>query len=201
MLSKNLYWQALSYLAGVFLMILIPTYLSYYGPQNFLWLSDIGLFLTCLALWFNSALFMSMAAVGVMALELIWCVGFFSELIFNFHVITLADYMFNPAYPLALRAISLFHIVTPVIWFFFLRQFGYEQKAIYYFIVLYWCDLILAYIFTNPSENINWVFMPELLGLKSVGPTGWLIILAFGFPILFFLPTHLIYKKYFKVIN
>lgn len=201
MFNKNIYWQILSYLAGIFLMVLIPTYLHYYGPQNFLWLSDIGLFLTCLALWFNLPLCMSMAAVGVMILELIWCVGFFSELVFNFHVITLADYMFNPSYPLALRAISLFHVVTPAIWFIYLKQFGYKRQAIYYFIVVYWCDLALAYFFTSPSENINWVFMPEFLGLKCVGPTGWLLILALGFPVLFFLPTHFIYKKYFKAIK
>ena len=191
-MEQNIYWQILGYVAGLFLMVMIPAYLYYYGPQNFLWISDIGLFLTCLALWFNSALCMSMAAVGVIALELIWCIGFFSELIFNFHVITLADYMFNPMYPIALRAISLFHIVMPVIWLMYLKQFGYQRRAIHYFVVLYWCDLILTYLLTSPSENINWVFMPEILGLK---------FLAIGFPVLFFLPAHFIYKKYFKAIN
>jgi len=200
-MKQNIYWQTLSYIAGIFLIIMIPTYLYYYGPQNFLWLSDIGLFLTCLALWFNSPLCMSMAAVGVMMLELIWSIVFFGELIFNFHVITLADYMFNPAYPIALRAISLFHIVIPVIWLVYLKQFGYQRRAIYYFILIYWCDLILVCLLTQPSENINWVFMPEFLGLKFLGPITWLIILAIGFPILFFFPTHFIYKKYFKAIN
>lgn len=198
-MEQDICWRILSYFAGIFLIVLIPTYLCYYGPQNFLWLSDIGLFLTCLALWLHSPLLMSMAAVGVMVLELIWCVGFFSELFFNFHVITLADYMFNPVYPIALRAISLFHVVTPVIWFFYLKQFGYRSRAIYYFIILYWCDLLLACLLTNPSENINWVFMPEFLGLKFINSNVWLIILAIGFPLMIFWPTHLVYKKYFKV--
>jgi hypothetical protein len=191
-------WRILKYSMLLFLLILIPTYYHYYGPQNFLWLSDVGLFLTFLALWLGSDLLMSMAAVGVMVLELIWCVAFFGELILKIRVITLAEYMFNPAYPAALRAISLFHIATPIIWLAYLKQFGYQQRAIYYFTPLYWTVLISTYLLTNPSENINWVFMPEFIGISFVNPLLWLITLAIGFPILFFLPTHLLYQRYFK---
>lgn len=197
-MKQNIYWQMLNYALLIFLVILIPVYAHYYGWQNFLWLSDVGLFLTCLGLWFKVPLLLSMAAVGVMGFELIWCAGFFSELILQVHLITLSDYMFNPMYPRALRALSLFHIITPMIWFCYLRQFGYQTRALRFMIGLYWLILILTYFLTNPADNINWVFMPEILKLRAWGQAVWLIILAIGFPSLIFLPTHFIYQKYFK---
>ena len=197
-MQKNVCWHVLSLIAALFLMILIPTYWHYYGPQNFLWLSDIGLFLTCLSLWLNAPLLMSMAAVGVLVVELIWCVGFFSTLIFQINLISLSDYMFNPIYPLALRAISLFHIVTPVIWIIYLYQFGYRTRAVYYFTILYWIVLALTVSLTNPVENINWAFIPQKLGIDASLSHLWIAFLAIGFPCLIFYPTHLLFKKFFK---
>lgn len=198
MFKKTKFWRAVTILLWSFLIGLIPIYYHYYGPQNFLWLSDIGLFLTCLALGFNAPLLMSMAGVGVMVLELVWCVGFFSELIFDVNLITLSDYMFNPNYPLALRAISLFHIVTPVIWFLYLWQFGYKKKALYYFVVLYWLVLILTYFLTNPNDNINWVFMPKIMSVHAYAAYIWAFFLILGLPALIFWPTDLVYRKIFK---
>jgi len=196
--KDNFCWHALGLLAAIFLTILIPTYWHYYGPQNFLWLSDVSLFLTCLALWFSSGLLMSMAAVGALFLELFWCVGFFSTLIFKINLTSLADYMFDPVYPLALRAISLFHVVTPVIWLIYLSQFGYDRRALRYFTILYWLVLALTCIATNPVENINWVFISQLCNW-GINKTFWVLIMAVGFPLLIFWPTDLIFKKYFKV--
>lgn len=198
--KKNIYWHVLSIFAVLFLTVLIPTYLHYYGPQNFLWLSDIGLFLTCLSLWLNAPLLMSMAAVGVLAVELIWCVGFFSTLIFKLHIISLSDYMFNPVYPLALRAISLFHVFTPIVWILYLRQFGYDSRALRYFTILYWIVLAMTFLCTNPAENINWAFIPQVLEEKD----GYISILWVGFlticfPLLIFYPTHLLFKRFFKI--
>src|SRR3990167_1796461 len=104
----------------MFVVFLIPVYTYYYGVQNFLWLSDIGLFLTMIALWKQSVLVMSMAAVGMLAVELLWWVDFFAYLFFGINLINLAGYMFDSTYPLMLRAISLFHIVTPIVWILFL---------------------------------------------------------------------------------
>ena len=197
--KKTAGWQVLTYLTFLFLMILIPTYLHYYGPQNFLWLSDMGLFLTCLALWLNKPVLMSMAAVGVLVLELIWCFDFFAELLFNINPIDLSDYMFNASLPILLRAISLFHVATPIIWVRYLWQFGYDKRALNYFIALYWVVLMLTYQLTDPVENINWVFMPKVVNMGAITPVAWLLIMIIGFPLLLFWPTHLCYKKFFKI--
>jgi hypothetical protein len=197
-MNNNIYWRFLKLFLTAFIIILVPTYLHYYGAQNFLWISDVGLFLTVAALWMNSTLLMSMAAVGGMLVELAWVVDFFGELILGINVITLADYMFNPAYPLTLRAISLFHVGTPVIWILYLRSYGYDRRGVYYFTGLYWVMLFLTYLFTTPKENINWVFLPQAYGMHEITPLAWVIVLFIGFPLCIFLPTHLIYRKIYK---
>lgn len=45
--------------------VLIPVYWKTYGPTNFLYFCDIALIMTLFALWLESALLVSAAAVGI----------------------------------------------------------------------------------------------------------------------------------------
>jgi len=191
-------WYIIKILSSLFVSILIPVYWYYYGPQNFLWLSDVGLFLTVLALLMDSRLLMSMAAVGVLAFELIWCFDFLYLIIFGTSKIKLADYMFDSTYSLGLRMLSLFHIVVPIIWLFYLWEYGYDKRAMYYMTILYWLILSLSYFFTDPEKNINWVFLPNMRHIK-IGQHAWFIIMLIGFPLLVFWPVHFILLELFKV--
>lgn len=191
-------WQFLKLFLTIFVIILIPVYWHYYGLQNFLWLSDIGLFLTVLALWTNSLLLMSMAGVGILLVELAWNIDFFAQLIFIIKVIGVSDYMYESSYPLALRALSLFHVIMPGIWLVYLAQHGYDKRAFYYFTLLYWVILLTTYLFTCPQANINWVFFPQAHGIETISPFLWVVILSISFPLLLFLPTHYWFKKVFK---
>ena len=56
-------------LAG-FLAVLVPVYWRTYGPSNFLWVSDIGLFLTVAAVWVNHPLPLSMAVLTALPSKL-----------------------------------------------------------------------------------------------------------------------------------
>lgn len=190
-------WQAVKYLFTIFVSILVPVYSYSYGWQNFLWLSDIGLFLTLIALWLQSTLIMSMAAVGILILELVWCVDYFMDLLFNINPITLSDYMFDNSLPIALRAISLFHVITPVIWLGYLYNFGYNKKALNYFIPLYWVVVIATFLLTNPEYDINWVFLPKTYGM-NMPAILWPLTLCVVFPVVIFMPTHLAFCKLFK---
>lgn len=194
-------WRILSLILIPFLVILIPVYWYHYGPQNFLWLSDIGLFLTAAALWTGQPLFMSVAALGILPLELTWCVDFLVDLFTNINLITLSDYMFDSSYPLYLRSISLFHLALPIVWISYLWQFGYEKKAIWYMLGLFWVILGLTYCCTPVSENINWVFLPFALKQASFTEVTWLWSLAIGFPLVVLFPMHCLYQRIFKVIK
>lgn len=193
-------WYSAKILLSFFVSILVPAYWRSYGPQNFLWFSDIGLFLTVLALWTNSTLLMSMAAVGVLSLELIWCLDFFLLSVFGASKIKLADYMFDSTYSLPLRLLSLFHMVLPIIWLFYLGEQGYDKRAIYYTIFLFWVILSLSYFFTDPEKNINWVFFPKIRH-TNISSGTWLIIMFIGYPLLVFLPMHYVFLKLFNLVG
>jgi hypothetical protein len=197
-MKEDMYLRFLKFFYFFFTIVLIPVYWYYYGPQNFLWLSDIGLFLTVIGLWTNSPLMISMAAVGVLFVELIWNVDFFAHLLFNSNMIDLADYMFDSSYPLILRAISLFHVINPVIWIWYLAKYGYDKRALYYFTALYWIVMLLTYSLTQVKENINWVFWPQIYSVPDISPSTWLAILCICFPLLIFLPSHYLYRALFK---
>lgn len=85
--------------------VIVPVYWQAYGPTNFLWLSDIALLLMLPALWLKSRLIASMMAVGVLPLEIIWMLAFFSGGTLGH----MADYMFDPQLSYFLRVLSLFH--------------------------------------------------------------------------------------------
>lgn len=191
-------WYILKILLSLFVFILVPTYWHYYGPQNFLWFSDIGLFLTTLACWTDSVLLISIAAVGTLLFELVWNLDFLMILFFRISKIKLADYMFDSNYPPFLRAFSLFHVFLPIIWMYYLWSYGYDKNAIYYATILFWIILLLSYFFTDPSKNINWVFLPQARNIK-IPSFLWLIIMFIFFPLLIFVPVHCIFLKLFYV--
>src|SRR4051812_15040863 len=67
-------WLKVGYTA--FMAVLVPIYWRHYGPTNFLYFCDVALFLTLAAVWMENALLASMAAVGIVAVQAIWCVDF-----------------------------------------------------------------------------------------------------------------------------
>src|SRR2546430_15864438 len=80
----------------LFVCLLLPINWRQYGAVNFLWFSDIALFLTVPALWFESSLFTSMAALAVLLPELGWNIDFFFRLITGRSLLGLSNYMFRP---------------------------------------------------------------------------------------------------------
>ena len=197
-MKSDAIFNLIKYFLTLFTLILVPTYWYYYGVQNFLWLSDIGLFLTVMSLWLHSAMLMSIAAVAVLVIELVWNIDFFGELIFNVNIIDLADYMFDPSYPFFLRILSLFHVITPLVWIWYLKRYGYDTRALRFSTILYWVDVWIVFLFTEPIKNINWVFLPQVNGTHGISPVVWVLFLCVAFPLFIFLPTHYIFKKIFK---
>src|SRR5687768_14580423 len=92
-------------------LAILPVYAVCYGWRNFLWFSDIALIGMAVALWTESALLASMMAIGVLLPELLWSVSFLARLLFGIRASDLAGYMFDPAKPRYLRALSLKHEV------------------------------------------------------------------------------------------
>lgn len=123
-------------LISIFIAILIPVYWQNYGSTNFLWISDISLFLTFFALWLESSLLFSIALIMAFPVELAWNIDFFYQLFTGKTIIDFASYMFDAKYSLFLRCLSLFHIFMPIVWIRYISKLKYNKKAIYYSIPL-----------------------------------------------------------------
>jgi hypothetical protein len=189
-------WLQLSF--TLFLMVLIPVYWVKYGPANFLWFSDIALLLIGIALWIDSQMLVSMVAVGVLGLEVIWNIDYFASLIKGSPILGLSDYMFDKNKSIFLRALSLFHVVLPALVIWLLLRWGYNPEAIYWQILLTWLVIPMVYLLTDPKENINWVFGPGNKPQTRISKRTYFWLVMIFYPICVLAPSHLLLKWAFQ---
>lgn len=188
-------WLKLAY--TLFLLVLIPVYWKKYGPANFLWFSDIALFLVGIALWVESRLLVSMVAAGVLGLELFWNVDYFGSLLRGKPWLGLSFYMFDKSKSLFLRGLSLFHVLLPAIVIWLLFKWGYDVRALYLQTILVWLVLPIVYFFTDPTENINWVFGPGSKPQHKIPRQLYFWLLIAFYPVAIILPSHFILRWIF----
>ena len=183
----------------LFVGLLIPIYWRAYGISNFLWFSDIALFLMVGALWFESSLLNSMIALWFLPFTLLWNIDFFIRLFTKHHALQITEYMFDKDIPLLTRAISLFHIFMPILIIWLLFRLGYNHDAFFGSCILTWILLPITYWSTSPKKNINWVYG---FGKKSqtwIHPVWYLIGLIVLIPIIIFIPMHLVLSDFFNL--
>lgn len=175
--------------------------LVYYTVQNYsllslLWFSQIGLFIVFIGMWGESKTLISMASLSILLFHSIWTAGFLIRLIAGINFVGGLDYMFNPGTPLFLKILSSYHLVMPFMLLWLLKRKGYDPRAFKLQMLLGWLIMILSFLFTPVSRNINWVF-----GLVSpqnlISPYSYLIIVMALLPLVVYLPTHIILKKMF----
>jgi hypothetical protein len=185
-------WIKIAYTLMV--AVIVPVYLAYYGPANFLWFSDVALIVTGVALWLESPLLVSMMTVGVLLPELLWNVSLFTRLLTGVRVSGLADYMFDTRIPKWIRALSLFHVVLPVLMLWMLHRLGYDPRALPAQTALAWVILPLTYAVTKPEDNINWVYGPGARPQRQISPPLYLAFVLIFFPLIVYVPTHLLLR-------
>jgi hypothetical protein len=176
----------------LFLCVLVPVYWVHWGPRNFLWFSDIALLITGVALWLESALLASMMTLAIALPELAWNADFFGRLLSGRHVLGLSSYMFDERRPLFLRGLSLFHLVLPLLLLWTVHRLGYDRRAWAFQTVLALVVLPVTYAATEPGDNINWVYGPGSKPQTWMTPRTYLALVMLFFPIVIYLPTHLL---------
>jgi hypothetical protein len=140
----------------VFVSVLIPVYLVApdYGPQNFLYLCDIALFFTAVALWLESRLLLSMQAVGILVVQVLWTIDYLSHQVLGGSLFGLTSYAFFGS-PIV-RALTLFHILLPLLLLWIVNKVGYDRRAFVCQTLFTWLLLLCCYFFTDPKWNLNW---------------------------------------------
>jgi hypothetical protein len=188
-------WAKILY--TLFLCVLVPVYWVHWGPRNFLWFSDIALLTTAVALWLESSLLASMTTLAIALPELAWNVDFFGRLASGRHVLGLSGYMFDGRKPLFLRALSLFHVALPVLLVWTVHRLGYDRRAWAFQTVVALVVLPVTYALTEPADNVNWVYGPGSKPQTRISPRAYLVLVMLFFPLVIYLPTHLLLRALF----
>jgi hypothetical protein len=191
-----------------FMSVLVPIYWQQYGPTNFLYFCDVALFLTLAAVWTENRLLASMAAVGILVPQLVWCADFGAHL-FGANLVGMTDYMFDTKLPLYLRGLSLFHGWLPFLLIFIVAKLGYDKRAFAFWTLLAWALMLIAFFYLPPAGaimpnpktpvNVNYVY-----GLKDAAPQtwmpakAWLATMMAALPVIFYAPVHLTMKRLCK---
>ncbi len=182
-----------------FMAVLIPVYWHYYGPTNFLYFCDVTLIILLAGIWLESALLVSMCAVGILILQTLWVVDF-TVRIFGVSLTGTTDYMFNPNTSLFLRGLSLFHGWLPFMLVYLVWTIGYDRRGLPAWTGLAWVLLLVCFLLMPPPRpdpgltpvNINYVWGPSDLAAQTwVHPYVWIAGLMIALPVIFLL-THLL---------
>jgi hypothetical protein len=188
-------WLKIAYTA--FVAVLVPVYQRHYGTANFLWFSDVALLAMVPALWLESALIASTMTLAVLAPELAWNLDFFGRLLVRRRLLGMAEYMFDPGLPRGLRALSLFHVFLPPLMLWTLARLGYDARALWAQTILGETLLLVVYRFTDPAQNINWVFGPGTAPQTRLSRRAYLMLVLLFYPVFFYGPTHLVLRAIF----
>jgi hypothetical protein len=181
----------------LFVSVLVPVYWMHYGPANFLWVSDIALLGTLVALWLENSFLLSMMTTGALAVDVTWNFVFFPALIMGGGMGGLVDYMFDGTISIWIRGLSLFHVGLPIVQLWAISKLGYDARGWKYQTLLGWIVVPLTYALTGPKENVNWVFGVTEVPQQWLPAPLYLIALMVLYPGLICFPTHLILKKFF----
>jgi hypothetical protein len=191
-------WLKLVYSA--FMAVLIPVYWVQYGPTNFLYFCDVALLLVLWGIWRESPLAVSLAAVGILLPQVLWCIDFGVELSGR-HFTNMTFYMFDETRPLYLRGLSLFHGWLPFLVWYLVRKIGYDRRAFPLWTGLAIGLCLIAFYFlpaagavlANPAtpRNVNYVFGLDDAAAQSWVPAGvYLVGWISALIVLVYWPTH-----------
>lgn len=183
-------WLKLAFTAWI--LVWAPAYWMQLGPQNYFWLCNLANFLILVGLWRESRGLVSMQLLSVLLVGTLWAVDVGTAWITGVHPIGGTEYMFNAETPLAIRLLSLYHLILPLVAGLAVYRLGYDRRALLWQTALTWAVVPLSYVATDPERNINWVHGPFGQPQESLDPLLYLVGLTLLWPVAVYLPAHLL---------
>lgn len=175
------------------------------GSGSLLFFCNVALFVATVGICLERALLVSMAAVGVVFIQLVWVADLLLT-IADVSPLRMTAFMLSDSLPMFKKALALFHAWLPFVLLFALSRLGYDTRAFPYWTALTFVLLLVSYLFLprppapvdNPtlSVNVNFVF-----GLRMGGPQQrmpelvWLMGEMLFLLLAVFLPSHLAFKR------
>lgn len=163
----------------LWLVVYLPTYEAAYGPRNFLFLCNIGVILTAVGLIVRSRLLISSQAVAAPVIAVVWALDAGWKLATGDFLFGGTAYLWDPAYPLLARLLSLYHLAWPLLLWWVLRRTGYDPRGW----ALQSCIAALAILagrwWAPAAENINYAWTDPFFGVQ-LGPIPVHLLVSWG---------------------
>lgn len=179
-------WLKIAYTLWFF--VWVPVYYFQAGPANFLWLCDIGNAVILIAMWTGSRALFSSQAVGVLLIQSFWILDVLGRLVLGFHPVGGTEYMFDPAEPVLVRFLSLFHLWIPILLLWTVYRFGMDPKGWKVQTLISWMILPLSSL-TDPALNINWLQGPFGVRQTLMPDALYMVLCLVLYPLVLFRPT------------
>lgn len=186
----RLRWAALA-----FGLLWLPSYAAVWGWRNFLQLCDVAVFLTVLGIWRGNALLLSSQTIGSLIINILWAVDVGARLVLGSHVIGGTEYMWNSAQPLAVRLLSLFHIVMPFVQLYCLRRTGYDRRGLPFEAALAALVILVSRAVALPGTNPNFVFIAPFWKRTLISEWGHVALVYTVLMLVLILPAHLLLRR------
>lgn len=166
-------WWALAWL-GIYL----PTYAWSYGLLNFLFLCNVGIALTAVAIWRGERLLLSSQAVAAPAISLAWILDVGWRLITGQNLYGGTAYMWDPSFPLFARVLSCYHALWPMVLYLALRRVGYDRRG--WALQAGLAALVIGLSrLADPALNINFAHQDPLFQ-RAIGGTATHLLVTWG---------------------
>jgi hypothetical protein len=192
---------------SAFVALVVPLYWVTYSPWNFLYLCDVALLVTVVAIWRESPLLVSTQALAIVLMQTLWVIDLLFRLA-GVEITGVTSYMLNDNIPVLLRALSLFHGWLPIFLLWLLSRLGYDRRALPIQSAATIVILLICYFFapappppaSNPNlaVNINYVYGFSDQQHQTLMPPGsWVVMLMTIHVIGFYIPSHLVSRRIF----
>jgi hypothetical protein len=149
-------------LAVAWLVVYLPSYAAAYGLRNFLFLCNLGVMITAVAVLAGSRLLLSSQAVAAPVIGLAWGIDAGWRVATGAHLYGGTEYMWDPQYPLFTRLLSLYHLLWPVLVVLLVRRAGYDRRGWPLQATIAASAMVVCRLATPPAENINFAFVDPL---------------------------------------
>ena len=178
--------------------VLLPTYWQT-TPLQLLWSCNVALLVTCIGLWLESSLLISIAALGILWWQVLWLIDFLIHLVTGMSTIGIANYMFETKYGPYSRALSLYHGWLPFVLVWALSRLGYDRRALLWQTLVAWAVFLLSAAVTTdlngPAGNLNMIYgLSETTPQTWVAPALWLAVVMALWPLSVYVPSHFVLR-------
>jgi hypothetical protein len=179
------------------LLVWAPVYWKQYGAQNFLYFCDIGNLLIAIGVWAESRLILSWQAVALLVFQSLYAIDLIGAFVFRHHFIGGTEYMFDPAIPLLVRLLGLYHLAVPPLLLWLVRRLGCDQVA-WKWATVEMLIVVPINFFWRAQYNVNWA---RGIGHEQHLMPSWLYLIGYLVvaPLLVYWPTQLLLQRWTRV--